>query len=49
MGEEGVYMLHIFVGKTYGTYTYDIKEIGAQIERGAGTGREFLKQGNECK
>jgi len=36
MREEGFHRLCILVGEMYGTYTYNIRERGAQFEREAG-------------
>lgn len=46
MREEGFHRLCIFVGEMYGTYTYNIREIGAQFEREAGKEEGICETGN---
>jgi hypothetical protein len=42
-------LVRVFVGEMYGIHTYNIRVMGARIERGQDKKRGFVKQGTEIK
>jgi len=46
MREEGFHRICIFVGELYGTYTYNMRKMGAQFEREAKKEDGICETGN---